>query len=134
MYWYFHIRLKPWMISWSILIFQLRRRKKSTLPYSPMRLGRYLKEGRGRVGGFSIFIKWDVVTYCSSAGTASSKPCLWPITDTMYIYCQVWVQMLRSTNIFGTYPVTSASVNRKNYSQHFFKHVGIYKYYYLFIF
>ena len=27
-------------------------------------------------------------------GTASSKPCLWPKTDTE---CQVWAQILRST-------------------------------------
>ena len=37
-------------------------------------------------------------------------------------------------NIFGTYPVTSANVNRKNYSQLFFKHDGIYIYYYLVLF
>ena len=37
-------------------------------------------------------------------------------------------------NIFGTDPVTSANVNRKNYFQHVFKHDGIYKYCYLFLF
>ena len=48
-----------------------------------------------------------------------------------------WVSSMDTNvkiNIFGTYPVTSANVNRKNYSQKFFKHDGIYKYYYLFLF
>ena len=44
------------------------------------------------------------------AGIASSKFCLWSITDTE---CQVWVQMLISTCLdFGACPVTNANVNK----------------------
>ena len=47
-----------------------------------------------------------------------------------------WVSSIGTNvknNIF--YPMTSANFNRKkNYSQHCFKHDGIYKYYYLFLF
>ena len=42
-------------------------------------------------------------------GTAGSKPCLWPKTDTE---CQVWAQHFK-INIFETRLGTSANVNKK---------------------
>ena len=44
-----------------------------------------------------------------NTGTASSKPCLWPKTDTE---CQVWAQNFKN-NIFETRPGTSAKLNKK---------------------
>ena len=38
----------------------------------------------------------NMSAYRRISGSARSKPCLWPITDTVNL-CQVWAQMLRST-------------------------------------
>ena len=48
-----------------------------------------------------------------------------------------WVSSMGTNiklNIFGTLPLTIANVNERIYSQHYFKHDDIYKYYHLFRF
>ena len=66
---------------------------------------------------FNFYIMIYGFEFSINKGTASSKPCLWPKTDTE---CQVWAQILRST--FLKLVLERVKMSTKKYLKHFFKH------------